>query len=294
MSIGRAPAQRAPGFEVGFEHDAVAVLRHCSWMLRRLLPVDHVMRLRDLADGTGAASTASPPPVVKGKENRTQCIVDVLTTLDSALRLHKEEVIRSEMERRELRMEMADELLARHAEKVWTAQTFEQHLSKTRFNPATANTGPSRFDRSLSRAYDAAVNSAHARAAVANQLRPLPVAYALADGHALANCTQNAPCWQSAAATAGRGAGAGAPAGASSVLPGFANSNHVGVDMQNAAVAREQLVALRAFGERECRSSSTRPPRKRRDGGPGACDEGQQAKHAKPAASGVAPIVQEI
>lgn len=246
-STAAAPCTSEPDVE----YDTVSVLRHCSWMLRRLLPLNH--RLRDLDATCDVGGDSSGAPVhIKDREGRIGCIVDVLAALDHALRLHKEDLVRSQVELHSVRAEMADELLLRHAEKVWTTHTFQRHLAKTRFDAAAAanvqNGHASRFGRSLAKAYDAAVNSTHARTMLVNELRSMPSAYALADSHVLAQCTQDAPCWLPRAEVVRRQGAGSQSAIASASVASAAHRN--AAEMQNAGVAREQLLLLRGLGHK--------------------------------------------
>ena len=118
------------------------------------------------------------------KEGARKREVAVLNNvLESCRRLQREEELRCLVERRTMQAEMMDDLLLRKAREVGISQRFFSNLHSIKITPQTSNAAAA---QTIGNCYERAISSAEQHMINLNELRPLPAAYALADGSALA------------------------------------------------------------------------------------------------------------
>ena len=185
--------------EPDVEYDTVSVLRHCSWMLRRLLPLDHRLRRLDAACDVGG-DLPSAPVHIKDKEQRIDASSTCWSTRPrtapsqgrpdafaggaaqpagrdgrrAALTARREGVDHAHLPATPRQDAIRRACCRQRAERAERAERARVPL------------------RPVARQSVRRGRQQHAAARLVNQLRSMPSAYALADSHVLAQCTQDA------------------------------------------------------------------------------------------------------
>ena len=115
--------------------------------------------------------------------SRKQTAASLRNLLTSCARLARDEARRNDVERQTMQREMHDDLLLRKAHEVGVTQRFFSHLNNL---DVAAFRDDAQATQAVASCYERAVAISEQNTVNMNELRPIPVAYALADGSALA------------------------------------------------------------------------------------------------------------